>query len=159
METIQRSMRCEQKAGLGYVETGTVNVPVEHTWSGKWVSAVNFGTRETWNLPIARYYRRGEESHVKLATPDGSLQLLLYAGNLRRGRYFVNAALTIGNREKISGSANLDTPEIAQHIVGVFTHEATTRPAIRLTGDLTLFLEVLQDYMQELLDYAVEPVR
>ena len=159
METIQRRMRCEQKAGLGYVETGTVNVPVEHTWSGKWVSAVNFGTRETWNLPIARYYQRGEESRVKLATPDGSVQLVLTAGEHMRVHYYVNVALNIENHEKITGSVNPDIPDVAQHIAGVLMHEVTKTPAIRLTDDLLLFLDVLREYLSELLTYAVEPLR
>lgn len=154
MGTISRVLYETNHLGKRIVERGVVSVPVLETWSGRKVSADRLN-RGTWNLPIARYFQRGEESHVKLATPDGGLQLVLHAEGSQE---YVKAALHMGDNEKITVTVNPDTPKVAQKIVGVFMHEAVVADSIRLTDDLLFFMEVLQQYLPELLTYAVEPL-
>ena len=154
MGTISRVLYETSCLGKRVIERGKVSVPVLETWSGRKVSADRLN-RGTWNLPIARYFQWGEESHVKLATPDGSLQLVLHAEGSNE---YVKVALHMGGNEKITVTVNPDTPKVAQKIVGVFMHEAVVADSIRLTDDLLFFMEVLQQYLPELLTHAVEPL-
>lgn len=159
METIRRVSNRNTRLGKHVVERGTVSVPVLDTWSGRKVSATDRSDCETWNLPIVRYSQRGEESCVKLATPDGSVQLALRAGE-RAQRKSVALALYIGDsNEGILASVNPDTSEVARKTVVVFMQEVVMTTPTRLTDDLMLFMDVLQEYMPELLDYTMEPVR
>lgn len=160
MGTIQRTTHREQRVGAGYVELGTVNVPIIYTRSGVQVSPVDTNS-EMWSLPIARYYERGEESRAKLATLNGDVQLVLHAeepGEVDGRMNPVVATLYVGDTWN-TVTMSTDDPDAAKKLVGLIMRDVVMSYRTRLTDDLTLFLEVLQDYMQELLDYAVEPVR
>lgn len=155
MGTISRILYETNCLGKRVIERGVVSVPVLEPWSGRQVSYSDRLELGRWNLPLARYFQWEEESIVKLATPDGSLQLVLHAEGSNE---YVKVALHMGDNEKITVTVNPDTPKVAQKIVGVFMHEAVVADSIRLTDDLLFFMEVLQQYLPELLTHAVEPL-